>query len=552
MSLTSILKHRPDIVDFLVSRIKKLPEIPKFERVEYSLNLNYSLIGTAFDYALRFEILRKYPWAKENQWVAQAGANLIFQNEKPFFQKWVIPAKRTLESAKAARNLYHKNPNSGNLRKLVEMCFRLSRLDTVYREYKLPADPVPKEKLMPAPLDVEIDEVISMLPKSRKFIDSARFSQSKYIELNPSFADYSILLGGADADIVTSTSLIDLKTTLGVKIEKYELAQIVGYYMLLHMSNKNPLNFPEHNLSKFPTINEIGMFFPRFAADYMIPCDDVPLNNEDFLRFIELVNNPPEVKENPLQKLRRVGYYRSETLNKMGVKTIEDLANMKGLKGTVRSINGITIDKLVSIAKDYLNHKIGLKKGVSVEIARSKFDFDDEVYLDIETTGLSSDSQIWLIGLLFKSSNKLKLLFAHEPGEEKEILKRYLKEISKVNGEIVTFSGHNFDKELIKARLRNYKLWYDSSEPHFIDLLNLIRSSLLIPARNDLKSMAAWMGYNFKHPELSGSQMPSLYNEYLFTQDKDLLDRLLEYNEDDIRSLMHVVNFIRISLSGQS
>lgn len=549
MSLTSILKSRPDVVDFLVSRIKKLPEKPTFEKETFSLNLNYSLIGTAFDYALRFEILRKYPWAKENKWVAQEGAKLILLSGNPFFQKWERPASRTLESAKDARNVYYKNPNSENLRKLVEMCFRLSHLDSVYREYRLPSGPVPKEKLMPSPQDSEMDEVISLLSKSTKFIDSARFAQSKFIELNPSFGKYSAILGGADADIITSTSLIDLKTFLSMKIGNYELAQIVGYYMLLQMSIENPLNFPEHSSPKFPTVNEIGMFFPRFAVDYTISSDDVPLNNEDFLHFIEMVKNPPEIKENPLQKLRRVGYDRSKTLDKLGVKTIEDLADIEVFKGSVRSINRITLAKLVSIAKDYINHKIELKERISIETARSKFDFNDEVYLDIETTGLLTGFQIWLIGLLFKNNDKLKLLFAHEPDEEKDILKRYLKEISKVKGGIVTFSGSNFDKGLIEARLRVYKLRYESSKPNFVDVLNLIRDTLLIPASNDLKNMAAWMGYNFKHPGLSGSKMPSLYNEYLFTKDKDLLSRLLEYNEDDIRSLMHVVNFIRRSLS---
>ena len=549
MSLTVILKERPDVVDFLVSRIKKLPKKPMFERKAFSENLNYSLIGTAFDYAFRFEILRKYQRAKENQWIAKTGAFIILLNARPVFQKWKKPASGTIELAYTARNIYYSNPNKENLRKLVEMCFRLSHLDRVYRQSMLPSSPVPKESLMPAPLDVEIDEVITMLSKSKKFINSQRFAKSKFIELNPSFSHYSGLLGGADADIITSTSLIDLKTYLSIKIENFELAQIVGYYMLIHMCNENPLKFPERDLPKFPTVKEIGMFFPRFAAAYMISCDDIPLNRKDFVQFIQMVNNPPKIKENPLEKLKGVGYHRSKTLNDMGIKTVEDLANMSDLHNIPRLINGISPVRLISIAKDYINHWLKLKEGVSIEIGRSNFDFDDEVYLDIETTGLSNDSQIWLIGLLFKSSDKLKFLVAHESDEEKDILKRYLKEISKVNGKIVIFSGRYFDKEMIEAKLRKYKLWYASSEPQFADALNIIRETLLIPVSNNLKDMATWMGYKYRHPELSGSLMPLLYNEYLFTQDKDLLGKLIEYNEDDLRSLKHIVNLIRKILS---
>ncbi|WP_290705072.1 ribonuclease H-like domain-containing protein [Ferroplasma sp. Type II] len=212
-------------------------------------------------------------------------------------------------------------------------------------------------------------------------------------------------------------------------------------------------------------------------------------------------------------------------------------------------VKGIGLDKLSSIAKNYLEHNIELRKGVMIEWAKSQFDFNDEVYIDIETTGLSFDSQIWLIGMLFKKSNKLILLFAHESDEEKDILKQYMKQVSNVKGDIVTFSGHHFDKEFIEQKLKKYKLWNNSPKPNFVDVLSVIRDTIEIPVSNNLKDMAAWMGYNFKHPDLAGYMMPGLYREYLISRDQELLTKLQEYNEDDIRSLTHVVSFIRDVLS---
>jgi hypothetical protein len=135
------------------------------------------------------------------------------------------------------------------------MCFRLSHLDMVYREFKLPSGPVPRDGLMPAPERQDIDDVVSMLSKSKKFLDSNRFSQSSIIALNPTFGRYSELVGGADADIITSSSLIDLKTTSHPSIDNYELAQIVGYYMLLRMNNENPLQVSTDETSQFPAVH---------------------------------------------------------------------------------------------------------------------------------------------------------------------------------------------------------------------------------------------------------------------------------------------------------
>lgn len=288
MSLTSILKARPEVVDFLVSRINNIPKKPSTpEKKQFFQGEDPALVGTAFDYAFRFEVLRKYPHATEKQWIAESGASMIRQ------KAWREIASQTIKTTKYVRDAYYETPSKENLRRLVEMCFRISHLDMVYREGKLPSGPIPKERLMPAPLDIEIEDVISMLSNSTEFINSKRFSRSSLIMLNPSFGWYSKLVGGADADIITSTSLIDLKATSSIKINKLTLAQIVGYYMLILMSNRNIPASKFQKLHSFPDVKEIGMFFPRFSTEYIIPCNDISITNEDIIKFRELANIIP-------------------------------------------------------------------------------------------------------------------------------------------------------------------------------------------------------------------------------------------------------------------
>ncbi|WMT50829.1 MAG: ribonuclease H-like domain-containing protein [Ferroplasma sp.] len=591
MSLTSIIKESPEIQNFLVSRIKTRPKIPDTKNITFSNNVNPSMVGTAFDYMFRFELKRKYPWAIESGWIAQNGlSNMVLAKfqvgdgaDSPhhlLLINWADTGQRTMDYTKSAREKYYKNPSDKNLRKLVEMCYRLSYLDVIYREGKLPSVPVPKDKLMPAPTEEEIDDIISMISKSEEFINSETFANSKFIVLNPDFGDYSKLVRGADADIITSTSLIDLKTSRNLRITNYDLAQIVGYYFLLRLYNEEhshllipyvlnemkmgrrflherykegeyPMEnyfFSQSEIYKFPDISEIGIFFSRYGMEYTSPVDNVSINREDLIKFEELIKDFKETRQIQiieLMKLKDVGSIRSRTLTDMGIKTIEELANFPLSRGKRVMINNVGFDRLHTIAREYLDHKIELRKNVTIDEAIKTFDFSDEVYLDIETTGLLSNSQIWLIGMWFKRENKLISLFASEPSKEKTILKQYLQIVSGIRGAIVTFSGKGFDNELIESRLKEYRLWYKSKPPVYLDILQVIRRSVFIPASNGLKNLAEWMGYTFKHPDLSGAAMPQLYNEYLNMHDQKLYNNLIEYNEDDVKSLSYVVDFIR-------
>lgn len=548
MSLTNLIRKRQDIRDYLCSMIKEPPKMPEIGEGILPKTYNFSEVGAAYDYALRFEILRLYPSAKEEEWIANIGASIIIHNIYHYLQKWKTPALRTLEEARLARTEYYSNPNNTNLRKMVEMCFRLSALDVVYREFKIPLGPVPSDKLMPGPENTDVKDVISLLKGSEEFIRSKRFKESSIIMLNPEFGAYSGVVQGADADIITSTSLIDLKASIHPYIGDYELAQIVGYYLLLQMNLTNPLNVASSQLKEFPSIRELGIFNPRYNICYCIPTESIDLNRDKLSAFINLVNTDPSLEYNQLEKLHKIGYERSRALNNFGIKTVEDLAHAASTMEESNLVKGIHMKKLSAIARDYIDHKFSIKRGISIDWAREKFDFDDEVYLDIETTGLSNDSQIWLIGMLFKKNDKVIQLFAASPEDEKIILKQYLELFRKIKGKIVIFSGHFFDQEFLEARLKRYGISHRSQRSSYVDVLNLIRDTIIIPSNNNLKEMASWMGYRFRHEDLAGDLMPGLYIQYVLTMDQVLKTSLKEYNEDDIRSLKRVVEFIRSGL----
>ena len=88
----------------------------------------YSLVGTAFDYAIRFELERLYSHARTERWVSEAAVTLTRGSQRK-------KARKILDAAKADFESYVKNPNpSAATRAIVAAhAIRLAKLDVICR-----------------------------------------------------------------------------------------------------------------------------------------------------------------------------------------------------------------------------------------------------------------------------------------------------------------------------------------------------------------------------------------------------------------------------------
>jgi hypothetical protein len=97
------------------------------------------------------------------------------------------------------------------------------------------------------------------------------------------------------------------------------------------------------------------------------------------------------------------------------------------------------------------------------------------LFLDIETTGLSSDNPLFLIGALWfdaQRAARLDLLLARDFHEERAVLAAYH---ARARGKIIiTFNGKRFDWPYIEGRSRRAGLAYEQPAGH-LDVLHLAR-----------------------------------------------------------------------------
>ncbi len=148
-------------------------------------------------------------------------------------------------------------------------------------------------------------------------------------------------------------------------------------------------------------------------------------------------------------------------------------------------------------------------------------------YLDIETTGLSSDyNKLTVIGIYRENTadNGVTQLVGDE------ITSSSLLEAMENINMLYTYNGSRFDLPFIKAKLN-----VDLKEycPH-VDLMYACWKNNL---KGGLKSVERQLGIERELTDMDGWVAVQLWHKYQNYGDKDSLAKLLKYNEEDIVNL---------------
>jgi hypothetical protein len=229
---------------------------------------HHPLVGSAFDYFLRFELQRRAPHAIARRWVAEyapeiawrktetgyVGLDLLWKGDlQNLLSADYLPPQevaqwchRILADAKQAVATFIKSeaPSREMLASLAEHAIRLAKLDPVCRGAGR-LDPTFREA---DPEDVQdLLNLLSIVPFD------ALIHKSPLI-LNPTFQE-SASVGGVDADLVAGDLLVDLKTTKTGEMKAEHLDQLLGYFLL---ARRQRLVDPS-----FPGIERLGFYFSR-------------------------------------------------------------------------------------------------------------------------------------------------------------------------------------------------------------------------------------------------------------------------------------------------
>lgn len=297
MSLTHILKskHTKELRDRLKTDFPRPKISISGELIVPPLTVNYGVVGTAFDYLMRFQLEKCYPDKIDTgnrEWVATGAINAIKKRAKPKKTKpseinfadgkedtpeekamyaAILTAssrvsansmsnyyKKVIDGYKAGKKAYAKYIKGGVFSDdLVNGALVLGKLDLYIRA-----------GILEASISANDNRDVDDLSQLYNLIKIEQFEPQKVCYLNPTFGKGSGMFGGADADFIIDDTLIDIKTTKLLKIERRQINQLLCYYMASRIGGING------DPTKKDTIKKIGIYFSRYGLLWTIALEE--------------------------------------------------------------------------------------------------------------------------------------------------------------------------------------------------------------------------------------------------------------------------------------
>src|SRR6266545_5663267 len=165
------------------------------------------------------------------------------------------------------------------------------------------------------------------------------------------------------------------------------------------------------------------------------------------------------------------------------------------------------------------------------------------VYFDIETDPQGGKKLCWLIGILDEETGRFQQYLANTPNQEREILGAFSSYCATLgNRSLVSYSGSNFDHRNVITRMQALGLPVPGALTKAVDLLYPIQNAIALPCTGlGLKVVSAALGFTYRNNDIDGFMVAVEYM-HLSRNGKRIPKKFLEYNEDDVRAVRHVVS----------
>jgi uncharacterized protein len=138
--------------------------------------------------------------------------------------------------------------------------------------------------------------------------------------------------------------------------------------------------------------------------------------------------------------------------------------------------------------------------------------------------------------------------FAASPEQEGQMWKEFVVFIeSHMEAPIYHYGW--FEREVVERFAAKYgisEIARQALQENMIDLLELIRPAIIFPLSfYSLKDLAAYIGFTWRSEDASGANSVLWFEEWLKKKTPKLIQKILEYNEEDVRATYKLQRWVR-------
>jgi uncharacterized protein len=226
--------------------------------------------------------------------------------------------------------------------------------------------------------------------------------------------------------------------------------------------------------------------------------------------------------------------------------------------GALQTLHITTLEQLAQARPAQLQELPGFEGGVAQRIldqARSTFtnqallyhldplppDPGMEFYFDIEA---QPDLQLaYLYGVLQVNSGEQRQQFygclAEAPDQEQQAWQQFLDLVLSYPGAPI-YHFCSYELDTARRLARTYGLDTVTTQAllaRFVDIHAWVTRTVTLPIESyALKAIAHWLGFDWRLGDVNGAQAICWYDQWLETGDRQFLELILSYNEDDCRA----------------
>ncbi len=242
----------------------------------------------------------------------------------------------------------------------------------------------------------------------------------------------------------------------------------------------------------------------------------------------------------------RLSQMDQRQLYDIGIKTIDDFArtDLESLRTKLVTWN---FDKLVR----FHNQAQSLVKNETIILKKPKFpEVKTEIYFDIESDPTQDID--YMLGLLIKNKDKqgepeFRYFFAHSKKEEKKIWEEFKKFLEDLEDFVIYhyafYERQTFDRLALRYGVSSEI--ENKFKNNAIDLHRAVVDSVVLPLYfYSLKDVARLVGFKWRAEDAGGAESVVWYNQWKETGDNKILQKIIDYNKDDVVATMVVKEWL--------
>ncbi|WP_456399351.1 TM0106 family RecB-like putative nuclease [Mesoaciditoga sp.] len=315
-------------------------------------------------------------------------------------------------------------------------------------------------------------------------------------------------------------------------------ASFLAFIMALN-KNEIPISFrtPEGLKIVYPRIDKAKQILLKIKEilsrkkapnpTFSFACRNCPFHTE----CVEFAS-----KEGDISMINGIGEGRKKALQKAGYSTINEVSKADPkLLAKYMGINVQQAQKIVLQALSVNTSKWFLVNNKDKDL--KIFNRNYEYFFDVEKAA----DETYLFGILLKEKNEVTyryfLLLENEWKVEWENFLNFVN----VHPRTPIYHYDVFDRNVMEKFAFMSSKNVDRTLKRFQDMYNLVKRYFVVPVRfYSLKDVAKSIGFNWRVENFNGYEAMKQLTEWKNKKDKALLQKIVEYNEDDCRALMVV------------